>query len=370
MKVGLITIYSVPNYGSVLQAYATQRIIEELGHECIMIRYDYYKEQLSHKHRGVKGSLKDIVLDFIPTLKTSKLRRFRNRYYKFSKEFHSFQELQQNDWGTFDAFVVGSDQVWNTKYLKGNPAFLLSFVPEGKPRFSLSSSFAIKRLPDEYVALYKYELSKFNALSVREENGVDIINQQLQIGTKVKVTLDPTLLLSREQWAELAPKKTKIKTPYILVYLWSYAFEPRPYFERVVEHFQKKTGFEVRVLEGHRYLSDLRVPFVDNNRSSISEFIQLFNGAKMVITSSFHGTAFAVNFGKPLISIVPSGESDDRQSTLLESLRLRNCIVRVGDDISKLTPYFDTDAEQVLLANLREDSLSWIRERIINNNNK
>ena len=95
MKVGLITIYSVPNYGSVLQAYATQRVIEQMGYECVIIKYDYYREQLSYNKRGIKGFIKDLLLEYTPTLKTSKLRRFRNRTFKFSKAFYSFKELQQ-----------------------------------------------------------------------------------------------------------------------------------------------------------------------------------------------------------------------------------------------------------------------------------
>ena len=364
MKVGLITIYSVPNYGSVLQAYATQRVIEQFGHECVIIKYDYYREQLRYKNRGVKGFLKDFVLEYVPTLKTSKLRLFRNKNYKFSKEFYSFQELQENDWGTFDAFVVGSDQVWNTNYLKGNPAFLLSFVPDEKLRIAFSSSFAMKELPEAYVPLFKEELSKFDALSVREQNGVTIINNELQIDKNVKVTLDPTLLLNREQWKTLIKSHSNIKKPYILVYLWTYAFEPRPFFERVVEHFQKKTGYDVRVLEGHRYLDDLKVPFIDNNHSSVSEYLNLFLNSSLVITSSFHGTAFAVNFGVPLVSIVPDGNSDDRQSTLLCSLNLNNCIVRIGDDMDMIIPSYDEKKEQALLSKLREDSLMWLSSNL------
>ena len=365
MRIGLVTIYGVPNYGSVLQAYATQKVFELMGQECIILKYNHYKDQMRKSGTRYKSVLKSLVLDYIPFLKTAKLRKFRNKFFHFSKAFNSIAELKKNNWDDYDLFVVGSDQVWNTNFLNGNTAFLLSFVPNGKPRHSLSSSFALKHLPEEYLGLFRKELSQFSSLSVREQNGVDIIKRDLHIDKDVKVTLDPTLLIDRSQWLSLVKSKSETSKPYILVYLWTYAFEPRPYFERVVEHFQNNTGYEVRVLEGHRHLGDLKVPFVDDNRSSISEFIRLFDDASMVITSSFHGTAFAVNFGKPVISIVPDGASDDRQSTLLKSLQLSNCIVRIGDDISKITPYYDVVAEQLLLANLREDSLSWIRNRIL-----
>ena len=366
MKVGLITIYSVPNYGSVLQAFATQRIIEQFGHECVILKYDYHREQLRNKKRGFRGVLRDILLDYWPSLKTSKLRRFRNQNYRFSKEFKSFKELQQYDWSSFDAFVVGSDQVWNTKYLKGNPAFLLSFVPEGKRKISFSSSFALKKLPEEYVPLFRKELSRFVALSVREPNGVGIINNELQIDKDVKVTLDPTLLLNGEQWKDLVKTPLNNIKPYILVYLWTYAFEPRPYFERVVEHFQRKTGYDVRVLEGHRYLNDLNVPFIDNNHSSISGYLDLFSKASLVITSSFHGTAFAINFGIPLISIVPNGNEDDRQSGLLRTIGANNSIISIGAPLEGINPYYDAVSVKSRLEYIRKDNLNWIKNTFNN----
>ena len=93
----------------------------------------------------------------------------------------------------------------------------------------------------------------------------------------------------------------------------------------------------------------------------------MFANASLVVTSSFHGTAFAVNFGKPLISIVPDGDSDDRQSTLLKALQLNNCIVNVGDDIKELSPYYNVDKEQETLSKIRKESLDWISSNIIHN---
>ena len=361
MKIGLVTIYHVPNYGSVLQTYATQMILEKMGHECVVIRYNYRNDYFFAKQGQKRDKFKEWQLDNIPFLKSGKLNKFRKEHLNFSKKFDTYEELEQYDWTSFDCFIVGSDQVWNTKYLHGNPAFLLKFVPDNKPRISFSSSFATNGLPEEFRDLFTNELKKFKVLSVRESNGVDIIQRSLGINKDVQITLDPTLLLSKEDWLKnITRSPIRKKRPYILLYMWTYAFEPRPYILRVVEHFQKIMSADVRVLEGHRELKDLQCSYIDENKACVGRFIELFANADLVITSSFHGTAFAVNFGIPLISIVPNGESDDRQSSLLTRLALRNCIVHIGDDVSTINPKYDLESAQRRLSAIRNSDINWL----------
>lgn len=368
MKIGLITIYHVPNYGSALQTYATQKVLEQMGHECVVIQYNYRNDEFFAKQGLKRNRFKEWQLDYIPFLKSSKLFWFRKRQILFSRKFETYSELEVYDWSSYDCFIVGSDQVWNTKFLLGDPAFLLKFAPEDKPRVSLSSSFAMKSLPIEFQNLYRTELSKFRALSVRERNGVDIIQKELSIKKEVEITLDPTLLLSKEEWLKCVPRSSfRKKRPYILVYMWTYAFEPRPYILRVIEHFQKKMFADVVVLEGHRELQGLQCPFIDANRSSVPEFIDLFANADLVITSSFHGTAFAVNFGIPLISIVPNGDGDDRQSSLLKLVGAENSIVRIGADIEGLNPYYNTERLRAKLNNEAFRSKEWLKNSIKQN---
>lgn len=365
MKIGLITIYHVPNYGSVLQTYATQKVLEKMGHECVVLQYNYRNDEFFAKQGKKRDKFKEWQLDYIPHLKSAKLHRFRNSKFNFSRKFETYSELNAYDWSSFDCFVVGSDQVWNTKYLLGDPAFLLKFAPDDKPRVSLSSSFAMKSLPIEFQDLFKTELIKFKSLSVREKNGVDIIQNELQISKDVEITLDPTLLLSKEEWQMYVPRSSFRKNrPYILVYMWTYAFEPRPYILRVIEHFQEKMSADVVVLEGHRGLQGLRCPFIDANRSSVPEFIDLFTNADLVITSSFHGTAFAINFGIPLISIVPNGEGDDRQSSLLSLIGANTSIVRIGDSIEKINPVYNVKHVCTNLEIEKNRSCKWLMDSI------
>lgn len=369
MKIGLATIYNVPNYGSVLQTYATQELLKSLGHDIEVIQYDYFNKRY-YKELGYGPSWKEkfypLKSFFMPWCKTAILKRFRRKHLNFTKPFKSFEALTENDWSSYDAFVVGSDQVWNTKFLLGDPSFLLQFVPDGKPRFSFSSSFATKSVNVKYEKLFKEELSKFCALSVRELNGVDIIQKQLNIDKPVQVTLDPTLLLTKIQWLSKFPAKIRTQTkPYILYYMLPYAFEPRPYIYDVVKYFKNKMECDVVALEGIRDSRDCKiVEFIDADNSTVPEFLDLFANASLVVTSSFHGTAFALNFGIPLISVVPDNAGDDRQTTLIKNLGAENSIARIGVEPCSIRPEYDILFVQNQLSIMREHCINWIKENI------
>ena len=369
MRLGLITIYNVPNFGSVLQAYATQYVLEQLGHECRIIKYRYPNE----RQRVVKKSFKMILYSLTSKLglvpqqrKSNKLRKFRAENYNFTKSYNSYEDLMEEQWGDFDGFVVGSDQVWNTRYTKGEPAFLLSFAPDGKKRFSIASSFASDELPKEYIEQFKSNLQIFDAISVREEEGKTIIKKQLCLEQDVFVCLDPTLLLNLEQWRSLTKKKNStISQPYILYYMWAYAFEPRPYINEVVKYFKEKTGIiNVIALEGAPKTDLEGVKYINRESSTVSEFIDLFDNASLVITSSFHGTAFAINMNKPLVSVVPNDGNDSRQSHFLKAVGADNCIVSIGQNLDTINPNYDSEAISNNLDGLRKKNMDWLKIHI------
>lgn len=368
MKIGLITIYHVPNYGSVLQTYATQKILQSLGHEVKVIQYNYFNDRY-YKEIGRGPSFRErfypLKTLLMPKCKAAVLKRFRNNFLNFTPPFESQAELEKYNWKDYDAFVVGSDQVWNTKYLLGDPCFLLQFAPSDKKRYSLSSSFATKTIVDKYASVFKKELSRFSAISVRESHGIAIIHDQLGLAKPVKVTLDPTLLLNKKQWLESFPSLTISRKPYILYYMWAYAFEPRPYIYEVVKHFSREMKCDVVALEGIRDSKDCKdIDFVDADNSTIPQFINLFANASLVVTSSFHGTAFALSFGIPLVSIVPDNVGDDRQSSLLKVCGADNCIVRINSEIESIQPQYDITAVKDKLDYLRQDSINWIKSNI------
>ena len=372
MKIGLVTIYQVPNYGSVLQTYATQEVLKKLGHECVVINYKYpnewhYQHGFTKRKKSVRGFL-GILLGLTPYYRRLKhLDSFRKKYLNLTKEYASHQEVVKENFDEYDLFVVGSDQVWNTKFLKGDPFFLLFFLRKDVRRISIASSFAQKVLDKSFEDLFKAELAKFDALSVRERNGVGIIKNQLRINKDVEQVLDPTLLLSKDDWLRVIPRsKFKPRKKYILWYVLSYAFQPKPYIIQVAQYYKKMLGdCDIIGLEGYcKDMDDESVQMINKEDASISEFIDLFANAELVITSSFHGTAFAVNFGKPLISVVPDNNGDDRQTSLLRDLNLVDCVASIGRNFKELNPFYDICEEQCVLGSIRAFSLSWIKKNI------
>lgn len=368
-KIGLITIWHVPNFGSVLQTYATQEIIKKLGFECFLLNYKYPNHW--HYSQGRKPKSLRSVIGYILGLgpyhrKSKKLNKFKNRFFNFSRSFASLDEMISYDWSDYRTIAVGSDQVWNYRYTFADSAFMLSFLPEDIRRISIASSFASKSLPLELRPKYKKYLSLFDAISVREQNGLSIVNDELGLKHNAAIILDPTLLLSRDEWMSLIPRSKFVKKRrYILLYMLTYAFEPRPYIFDVLKYMSEKYDYDIVALEGYTRSENAKgVTMIDKTDSDISEFIDLFANADMVVTSSFHGTAFAVNFGIPLISIVPNEKGDDRQSSFLEQIRLHQCITPIGKDLSVIIPQYDVNQADILLIKLRNASFNWITDNM------
>ena len=376
-KVALITIFSINNYGSVLQAYASQRMFELAGVECEIINYRYPNAwhyangfgKIPLAKRVAIAVAKPLLKAFdIPSHHVSfdRLREFCRSHLRLTRVFGSLQEMDRADWSGYDAVVAGSDQIWNPRFLNGDKAFMLSFVPEGVRRLSLASSFACGSLPEGFIPHYRKWLGRFDAITVREPAGVDIVRNQLRLDIDTASVPDPTLLLSADEWRRVAAPAMKSlpDEPYIVLYPLHYAFECRPYIYNVARRMQQLTGCLVVALGSDpEWPSDLRV---ENRRNaSVEEFVALMSNARCVVTSSFHGTAFAVNFGRPLISIVPSGASgDDRQSSLLRALGIGANAVETGAPLDSLHPEYDTALVSAALDRLRRQGIDLILKHI------
>ncbi len=366
MKTGIVTIYDVSNYGSVLQAYATQKLLEEMGLDSVFIDYDRRNKWYTEKSHRFQDSF---IRRFVRKLglkaahrKAIKLEQFKSKYFNKSRKYKDLDDLCKEDWSEYGAFVVGSDQVWNPRYLCGDSVFMLSFAPDEAKKLSIASSFASARIPEQYLKKYTRFLSRFDAISVREANGVNIIKEQLNLPVDARQLLDPTLLLSDKQWLASLPATKQSNGKYILLYILAYAFEPRPYIYEVSRYYKQLTGYDVIALSGYDKMAPTDLHISNRGDANVPEFVNLFANAELVITSSFHGTAFAANFGKPLISVIPEG-GDDRQMSLLKSLGMKNCAVSIGKPLAETNPYYDVSKEQGLLNEIRQENINWIKQQ-------
>lgn len=365
-KVGIVTIYDVPNFGSVLQAYATSFIFEQMGFEVCFIKYNRFNDWLI-SHGGIRKQpfIKRIIWKLgLKRLhrKMNNLSDFKKKSFKETKMYKDLDALVKEDWSEFDLFVVGSDQVWNPRFCHGDSYYMLSFVPDNKRKISLASSFAVSEIPNIFVEKYKKYLSRLDAFSVREDKGQIIIKEVLGINRDVEIILDPTLLLSKAQWNTMAGNKISIGK-YILLYMWDYAFNPEPYFSEVVNYFHKKLNCKIIVLEdSNKQILVENADVVNKVDSSVPEFLGLFANASLVITTSFHGTAFALNYGRPLVSIIPAN-GDDRQKSLAQLMNVPQCIVEINSQLEHINPFYDVDEEQKRLNEVRQNNLQWIKKQ-------
>lgn len=366
-KIGIITMHKLINYGSALQAYALQEIIRKMGYKCELIDYKFPNKYQADRGVSTNDSLKRKLFSYISRFigrnpwwkKMDEFKRFWEQEFILSKSYED-QRAIFADPPIYDIYITGSDQVWNPRFMKGDSVFLLSFAPSKAKKIAFSSSFGCKKLDDETSIKYKELLSQYAHISTREEGGSLILETLL--GEKKPITLDPTLLLTRNEWQYIASKEKNIfeNRQYILFYFMGYAFDPRPYIYELLHFVQERTQLEI--------ISFTPLPDDFNKNVTIIEnvgpltYLHSFENASYVITSSFHGTAFAVNYGIPLYSIVNGPENDDdRQSNLLRRLGIGNCIVPINKDFSLLNPYFDEKKVEDNLEVLRQESLNYLK---------
>lgn len=360
-KVALMTIFQVPNYGSVLQAYASLRVLSLLGHDSTIINYRYpnsWHYGRGWKHPGLISRLKERVgrmLNIRNGKVQNSLEDFRKKHLHLTQKFADYDALLSHDWRD-TVLISGSDQIWNARYLYGDKAFLLGFAPENIRKVSMASSFAAKEIAHEYTAKYRELLGQYAALSVRETNGVHIINSQLGIKREARVMLDPTLLLPFKEWCDLAVQPAESRKRFVLLYELTYSFRVDDYLAKAAQAMKKRYECEQIISFG-----DLdHIPGTISRRGcSVGEFISLFRDATVVVTNSFHGTAFAVNAARPLVAVTP-GTDDDRQSTLLTALGINHCAVTTDTPIDRLNPEYDKAAVEARLNDLRQADLEWL----------
>lgn len=368
--IGIITIHKVNNYGSVLQAYALQRVLEDVGFKVEIIDYDFpnayhdnnqYKSVDDTKVNEPKWIKMLYALSIL--LQHRGIRLFVQKYHHLSKNRYSNPDSLICNPPHYDIYITGSDQVWNPRFCNGDPAFMLHFAPDSAKKISYASSIGASNIPDSLLVTYQHYLSRYHSIAVREHTSVETIHRLL--GKEPVVVLDPTLLLDKNQWNAIASSKKLIKSRYILCYFLNYTFNAFPYVDELTTDLQRQTGYEVVWVARPPHKMHLRHIHYKVGASP-EEFLALIRDAEMVLTTSFHGTAFALNYGKPLFTIVSEYEtSDSRQVSLMRSLGLEKQILTVKDAYPEaFRAYYDMENTQRLMNQLRFSSMSYLKSSV------
>lgn len=346
LKIGIVTFHRANNLGANLQAFALNKYICENIGDCEII--DYIPNNQVDNRSFIRKSLskiKKIVL-FFQYINDMKFEKFRKRYYKLSNESYYgdsdifFKGVQ------YDVLISGSDQILNTTLSGDSKSFYLAFC-EGKKKISYASSFGrenISNIEKNYIEEY---LSKFNALSVREKSAADILKKQ--IDAESKLVLDPVFLMEKKDWRKY---KAGINVPK--KYIFVYAMEVSSQLEQIVEITRKKLDIAVLVVYGGK---GNKIKAKEIKNCGPSEFISYIENAELIITNSFHGTAFSVIFEKNFICV-----SHSTRNTRLENILnlcnfsermiapnsifdIENALINGGEALKKLSQYIQGSKE-------------------------
>ena len=266
---------------------------------------------------------------------------FRAEYLKFTRPYDWEKDVAEGQIDA-DVMVVGSDQVWNP-VIKYSPVYFLDFGKESAKRVSYAASVGLKEIPAEYVPVFQKHLERFSKISVREESGKEALKQ---IGVEADKALDPTLLYDRTYWSEVAAERL-CDQEYILVY----SLYESKVLNELVERAKRELGCKVIVVQ-----PDARYKFPGDKRiydAGPKEFLSYIKHAKFVITTSFHGTLFSMNFGVPFATVTP-GLASGRLTDILARYGMIDRLVSRAADFSEALYQLSEDYREKLNADAAE----------------
>ena len=371
MKVGIITILKVNNYGAELQAYATQAVLKKMGYDAEIIDYLFYKNKNYQRTKEsapffpfpVSVRLKEWVYPKLAWLKALSYRQanrerekrfadFHKENTSLSKTYHSIEELYSAKMD-YDVYMTGSDQVWGP-VMDGtyDSAYCLSFTNDCDRRVAFAASFGRTEFTETIEAYYKKWLSQYHAISVREDSAVQLLAAW---GINAQQVVDPTLVLDHTYWDTLALPIKEQK--YILIYQIGHNKKMDAYAKAVA----KRAGLPlVRVSASfHQIIRGGKFKFCPD----IGEFLSYIRNAQCLITDSFHGTAFALNFNTPFVEVLP-GETSTRNMSILRLTGLTDRILKDENDVDLAFKPIDFTHANEVLTEKRKESLSILKEML------
>lgn len=299
-----ITVHVGFNFGSKLQTVATSEVLKKFGYKPTCLNYipprvshtRYWRDALTNPVKFIKRLL------FFPIYLISeyKFDGYLKKYCKVSKPFYAEDDFKKCC-PKADVYISGSDQLWNYKYNEGNDKHYFFDGIEGK-KIAYASSIGMTSLQEDYANYLKEQLSQYSAISVREQSAVDLLGK---IGISATHVLDPTFMLKIDEWKAFASKRL-VKEKYLFVYL-PYNVKDKDLIYRSVRKIAKEKNLKVVSYSDNivkdKYVDEM-IYFVNPG-----DVLSLILYADVVMTNSFHGTAFSINLNKQFWTYMPASFS-------------------------------------------------------------
>lgn len=365
MKVAVITRHFITNYGSLLQAMATQEAVRRLGHSCEIIDYIREDESFWQREKTLlnrksswnrnkpRRALYLALRQPESIASGKKFDRWQKQYLNLTKRYTDLEQLCSEP-PEADVYMTGSDQVWgpveNENY---DSAYCLSFVNCSRRKIAYAASFGHAELTEILRAYYEAWLIDYHRITVREDGAVKMLGT---LGIKASQVLDPTLLLDTSYWEQYF--KPIPHTKYILIY--------QIHNDRRLSEYARKAARKKGLP-----LIRLSVSFHQISRAGKliwapdpGTFLTYIKNAECMITDSFHGTAFAINFNTPFIEVMPNNKTGTRNKSILQLTGLQNRILQKEEDIALVDQEIDFQYANRILEEKRKESLCILKDMI------
>jgi len=328
MKIGIVTIHFVYNYGAMLQSYSLNRYIGEKGYDCEIIDFRPYFLDVNYRL---------YLRDFVKHPR--KALSFMMRYITNNGQFKAFENFLTEDMKIsderytnekklercyYDVVIAGSDQIWNPNITQCSEAYLLSFANKKSRKISYASSFGVDNINTEWKEILKKNITGFERIGVRERSGLEIIKNILP-DVKVSEVLDPVFLLEVDVFKKMCKRVDNIDFKYILIYSLEVNAELNNYTRALSKHFGYKI---VSVHPMHK-----KNKFADYNINNVGpkEFLWLIDNSEFICTNSFHGTVFSILFDKKFVPLRHS-VTGSRISNLINKLEIPSETLVAGEE--------------------------------------
>ena len=371
MKIGILTQPLKTNYGGLLQAYALQKTLKTLGHEAWIINRDYSKLSLKKKlFNVIKRRIPVGNFSIQPNTTENEIigqhtSYFKNKYIgSITEKFTQSSEMKKLNNLGFDAYVVGSDQVWRPKYSPGITNYFLDFESgeKEKKKLSYAASFGVDNweFSEEETIECTMLAQKFDAISVREDSGLNLVKEYLK--NEAVHVLDPTMLLDTQDYIELMEREGESQSEgNLMTYVLDITDEKRKFIKDIGENL-KLVPFTV--MQQEKFSSMKRIQ--NSIFPPVTKWLRGFKDAEFVITDSFHGCAFAILFNKPFLALGNRKRGIARFTSLLNMFKLEERLIL--DDFTfnekLIKNKIDWENVNTIMNREREKSINFLKNNL------
>lgn len=360
MNIGIVTWHYHNNIGSNLQAYAIQKVLQDLGYDTEFINYHSQKQSI------LKNKIKDILVSSNNNLPSFLRYKLNLETYAFQRRMFNCSKIVYDEFSAselvkkYDVVICGSDQIWAPTVF--DPVYFLSFVPDFIPKISYAPSIGLNEIPSNLYPLYERYLKRFQSISIREFDGQTLLNNLFHISSKL--VLDPTLLLNTSDWEKVC-SKCNTHIPIRNNFIFCYFLGSKEWHRKFVLKYASDHNLELVMLSEYNYYEDKAKLYYSKMDPAL--FLKYIKSSSVVFTDSYHGTLFSILFKKNFY-IFDRFDNEDKNcqnsriNTIDTLFNLKNQRINDLNFKSNFEPNYTIIYKKLNL--MRQESISYLKESI------